>query len=137
MRVRKVFLSIVAAISASAAARACPPSPAPGPVPAVNIAAPAAQAFAQAGTVPGVQLVPAPLVQQVLVPQPCSTLAVAGQSATVLPVAVVSSSSRCRTGLLADLRLARRAGRAARKAVLSSRCQGSTAVSQAIAIQRN
>jgi hypothetical protein len=115
----------------------------------VNIAAPAAQAFAQASTAGAVQLVPAPVaaVQQVLVPSTLSTLAfaqpavpvqsLAVPAATVLPVAVANSSARCRTSLLADLRLARQAGRTARKAVLSSRRTSSTAVSQAIAIQRN
>jgi hypothetical protein len=149
MRVAYLVLGFVAAMSVSKMAHACPPTPTPVATPAVSIAAPAAQAFAQASTAGAVQFVPAPIaaVQQVLVPQTLSTLAVAQPTVAVqslavpavavLPVAVANSSGRCRTSLLADLRLARQAGRTARKAVLSSRRSGSTAVSQAIAVQRN
>ncbi len=119
MRMGVLWIALITAALPTVAA-ACPPAPTPAP--AVSVASPAAQAFAQAGALPTLSVVAAPA-------------SVAVQPVVVQP-AVVSSTSCSRTGLLADLRLAHQAARAARKAVLGSRCHSSTAVSQAIAVQR-
>jgi hypothetical protein len=143
MFVRSLIVASFALWIVAKAAEACPPAPVPAAAPAVTIAAPAAQAFAQAGAATAAQVVPGlvPAVPQVLVPQMLPTFAVvpsvAVVPASVQSVALVRSSTRCRSGLLSDLRLARQTSRAARRAVLSSRRCGSTAVSQAIAVERN
>jgi hypothetical protein len=124
---------------------ACPPTPgpAPSPAPAVTLAVPAAQAFASASAA-GAAPSAACLTQPIPLPGVVQTYSVysqpvAASSLAVVPAQAVAvgTSGRCRTALLTDLRLARQAGRTARKAVLRSRSSTSTAVSQAIAIERN
>ena len=147
MKFFEFILAALAVALVTSISVACPPTPgpAPSPAPAVTLAVPAAQAFASASAA-GAAPSAACLTQPVLVPGAVQTYAVfaqpvAASSLAVVPVpaqaVAVGTSGRCRTALLADLRLARLAGRTARKAVLRSRSSTSTAVSQAIAIERN